>query len=222
MTIVGAHMPYPIGLRAYEIGPPAPTTRALIVFCSFGDRPRPPLPSGKCTQARPRSNCAPRNSAAGVVFGSCSARSWSHSSVDALLVARDEGRHSGFPSHLTVWSSVRIRAASSPLRLRTRQFAKIPRCAGGRHSSSAPRAAAGAAAAAATWSSRRGRAALPLSGDERRLPQRPPRGRRRADRRRLRRPSRPPRRPSRPRPAPRSTPSTRCGRPRRWSRRSAR
>src|SRR5690349_15015940 len=59
-------------------------SRSLITFCSFGLAPRPPLPSGKCTHARPASNWAPRNSTGSVVFGSCLARS---SSISAMTAA---------------------------------------------------------------------------------------------------------------------------------------
>src|SRR3954467_8475724 len=88
-------MPYPIGFRPYGNGAPAPVGRAWIVVWSLGDAPRPPTPSGKCTQARPRSYCAPRNSAAGVLLGSCSASS---SSISALTRCSSVVTATGLPS----------------------------------------------------------------------------------------------------------------------------
>src|SRR4051794_30508130 len=55
--------------------------RSWITRCSFGLSPRPPLPSGKCTHARPRSNCAPRNAATSVVLGGFSSSSWSTNAI---------------------------------------------------------------------------------------------------------------------------------------------
>src|SRR5689334_18156330 len=51
--------------------------RSWMTRCSFGLRPRPPLPSGKWTHARPASNWAPRNSTMSVVLGGCSSSSLS-------------------------------------------------------------------------------------------------------------------------------------------------
>src|SRR3954451_23958519 len=70
-------MPYPIGLRPYGCGPPPFAMRSWITRCSFGLSPKPPLPSGKCTHASPRSNCAPRNAATSVVLGGFFSSSWS-------------------------------------------------------------------------------------------------------------------------------------------------
>src|SRR3954454_9013025 len=74
-------MPYPIGLRPYGCGPPPFAMRSWITRCSFGLSPKPPFPSGKCTHASPRSNCAPRNAATSVVFGGFSSSSWSTSAI---------------------------------------------------------------------------------------------------------------------------------------------
>src|SRR2546421_9705005 len=86
------------------MGAPAPNNLALIVFCSFGESPRPPEPSGKCTHAMPRSYCAPRNSAGGVDLGSCCARRSSHSCVTRC----SSGVNRGSSQNLTDRSSVPV------------------------------------------------------------------------------------------------------------------
>ena len=87
-------MPWPIGLRYIGLGAPAAKIRSLTSFCSFGLSPRPPWPSGKCTQARPLSNWAPRNVIESCVFGShssssSSTRSSTRSSRSERLDVRD-------------------------------------------------------------------------------------------------------------------------------------
>ena len=62
---------------------PASRKRRSMWRCTIGGRFRPPKPSGKCTHARPRSYCAPRNTVGSVCFGSCAARRSSIERVDA-------------------------------------------------------------------------------------------------------------------------------------------
>src|SRR5205814_5020748 len=87
VTIVGAHMPWPIGLRPYGSGAPAAVSRAFTTFWSLGERPSPPNPSGKWTHAMPASYWAPSTSAGRCCFGSCSATTSSHRSITSCSSA---------------------------------------------------------------------------------------------------------------------------------------
>src|SRR4051794_32912708 len=74
-------MPTPIGFRDPADGAPAACSRSLTGRCRLRASPRPPTPSSKWIQARPRSNCAPRNVTGSVLAGGNSARSCSVRSI---------------------------------------------------------------------------------------------------------------------------------------------
>src|ERR1039458_4432133 len=77
-------------LRMAADGAPPSMRRMLMRWCSDGLRPSPPLPSGKWTQARPRSNCSPKKAFGSVVAGGWSASNsstrWSTLSVSVWTI----------------------------------------------------------------------------------------------------------------------------------------
>jgi hypothetical protein len=90
VTIVGPAMVSPKKVVAGAEGRPASLMRSSTRRCSGGGAPRPPKPSGKWTQASPRSYCLPRN-VTGSVLPSVSASSCSRrSSTSDVGSAMDE------------------------------------------------------------------------------------------------------------------------------------
>src|SRR5664280_1569214 len=76
VTTVGPAMVSPKNSRAPGPWAPASPRRRSASRWSPGGRPRPPWPSGKPTQASPRSYWRERNSSTGTVRGSSSSKSW--------------------------------------------------------------------------------------------------------------------------------------------------
>src|SRR5829696_6388372 len=80
VTTVGPAIVRPKKCRVPMGGAPAVRSRDSTARWCDGGSPRPPLPSGKWTHARPRSYCRPRNSTGSVVAGSSSSSSCSRRS----------------------------------------------------------------------------------------------------------------------------------------------